>query len=62
MRAVVTLFFLLTVFRALSSTNSEWFTRVWQIDDGLIDNDINGIIQGPGQVFMARYAGGRDAL
>ncbi len=31
----------------MSSTNSEWFTRVWQIDDGLLDNDINGIAQGP---------------
>jgi ligand-binding sensor domain-containing protein len=40
-------FLLLTGFPALSSTNSGWFTRVWQIDDGLLDNDINGILQGP---------------
>src|SRR5271156_1016863 len=41
------LIFLLTCCPEPSSANSEWFTRVWQIDDGLLDNDINGIVQGP---------------
>jgi signal transduction histidine kinase/ligand-binding sensor domain-containing protein len=27
--------------------DSPWFTRVWQIDDGLLDNDINSVVQGP---------------
>jgi signal transduction histidine kinase/ligand-binding sensor domain-containing protein len=43
------LILLLTCCPAMSSANSEWFTRVWQIDDGLLDNDINGIVQGPDQ-------------
>lgn len=46
-RAWVGLLFLLAGFPALGSANSQWFTRVWQIDDGLLDNDINGITQGP---------------
>lgn len=37
----------LVVFPIVSSANSAWFVRVWQIDDGLLDNDINGITQGP---------------
>src|SRR5580658_1702158 len=41
------LIFLLTGFPALGLAGSQWFTRVWQIDDGLLDNDINGIVQGP---------------
>lgn len=47
MRVWIGLMFLLAGFPALGSTNSDWFTRVWQIDDGLIDNDISGIVQGP---------------
>jgi ligand-binding sensor domain-containing protein len=47
LRVLAALIFLLSGFPALSSANSEWFTRVWQIDDGLLDNDINGIVQGP---------------
>src|SRR5580692_11679734 len=46
-RVWVGLLFLLAGFPASGSQNSAWFTRVWQIDDGLLDNDINGIIQGP---------------
>lgn len=41
------LIILLSGFPALASANQEWFTRVWQIDDGLLDNDVNGIVQGP---------------
>jgi signal transduction histidine kinase/ligand-binding sensor domain-containing protein len=37
----------LVVFPATASADSKWFTRVWQIDDGLLDNDVNGIVQGP---------------
>jgi signal transduction histidine kinase/ligand-binding sensor domain-containing protein len=40
------LIFLLAGFPALCATNSGWFTRVWQIDDGLPDNNINRIVQG----------------
>jgi signal transduction histidine kinase/ligand-binding sensor domain-containing protein len=36
-------------FPALGWAGSHWFTRVWQIDEGLLDNDINGIVQGPDQ-------------
>src|SRR5580692_1879332 len=46
-RVWVGLLFLLAGFPASGSQNSAWFTRVWQIDDGLLDNDINGITQGP---------------
>ncbi|HEV2318688.1 MAG TPA: two-component regulator propeller domain-containing protein, partial [Verrucomicrobiae bacterium] len=46
-RTWVGLFFLLAGFPMLGSAKPEWFTRVWQIDDGLMDNDINGITQGP---------------
>lgn len=31
----------------LASSNSKWLTRVWQIDDGLLDNNIISIVQGP---------------
>jgi signal transduction histidine kinase/ligand-binding sensor domain-containing protein len=47
LRSWVALLFFLMAFPLLGSTNSQWFTRVWQIDDGLLDNDINGIVQGP---------------
>jgi len=47
LRVWVALFFFLAGFPALGFANSQWFTRVWQIDDGLLDNDINGIVQGP---------------
>ena len=40
------LILLLAVFSA-SATSSAWFTRVWQIEDGLPDNDINAMVQGP---------------
>jgi signal transduction histidine kinase/ligand-binding sensor domain-containing protein len=40
------LIFLLAGFPALGSATSEWFTRVWQTDDGLLDNDINQVVQG----------------
>ncbi|HEY1790941.1 MAG TPA: hypothetical protein VGJ73_22525, partial [Verrucomicrobiae bacterium] len=46
-RACVGLLFLLAGLPASAAANSQWFTRVWQIDDGLLDNDINGITQGP---------------
>src|SRR5438105_1704204 len=29
-----------------SPTNSSWFTRVWQTDDGLPNNRVNSIVQG----------------
>lgn len=32
---------------ARAATNSEWFTRVWQIDDGLLDNNVSSVVQGP---------------
>ncbi len=44
---LIGLFLLLAGLPARSSPNSDWFTRVWQIDDGLLDNDINSIVQGP---------------
>jgi len=47
LRIWAVLFFFLAGFPALGLANSQWFTRVWQIDDGLLDNDINGIVQGP---------------
>jgi signal transduction histidine kinase/ligand-binding sensor domain-containing protein len=49
LRVWAVLIFLLAGFPALSAASSQWFTRVWQIDDGLLDNDINGIVQGPDQ-------------
>jgi signal transduction histidine kinase len=44
-RTWAALFFLIG-FPSLGLAGSHWFTRVWQIDDGLLDNDINGIVQG----------------
>ncbi|MGH8024912.1 MAG: ligand-binding sensor domain-containing protein, partial [Limisphaerales bacterium] len=41
------LLLLLFAFSTVGRANPPWFTRVWQIDDGLLDNDINGITQGP---------------
>jgi signal transduction histidine kinase/ligand-binding sensor domain-containing protein len=41
------LIFFLAAFPAPTSANPDWSTRVWQIDDGLLDNDINGITQTP---------------
>ncbi len=29
------------------AANREWSTRVWQTDDGLLDNYVNSIVQGP---------------
>ncbi|MGH7980167.1 MAG: ligand-binding sensor domain-containing protein, partial [Limisphaerales bacterium] len=29
----------------MASSNSTWFTRVWQIDDGLLDNNVNQVVQ-----------------
>jgi len=46
-RTWIALLFLLAAFPAAGSPNPEWSTRVWQIDDGLLDNDINGITQSP---------------
>ena len=31
---------------AQATTNSKWFTRVWQIDDGLLDNTVSSVVQG----------------
>ncbi|HEY1786520.1 MAG TPA: two-component regulator propeller domain-containing protein [Verrucomicrobiae bacterium] len=31
----------------LASSGPKWFTRVWQIDDGLLDNNVISIVQGP---------------
>src|SRR5271156_853370 len=52
------LIFLLTCCPEPSSANSEWFTRVWQIDDGLLDNDINGVVQGPDEYLWLVTPGG----
>ncbi len=47
-RAIVRtgLIWILAVFSVQASTNAEWFTRVWQTDDGLLNNNINTIAQG----------------
>jgi signal transduction histidine kinase/ligand-binding sensor domain-containing protein len=37
----------LAAFPALASSNAKWFTRVWKIDDGLLDNNVLSIAQGP---------------
>jgi ligand-binding sensor domain-containing protein len=34
------------VFPSNASTNEKWFTRVWQSDDGLLNNNISAIAQG----------------
>src|SRR5271170_7519629 len=47
LRLWLALIFLPARLFALDAANSEWFTRVWQIDDGLLDNNVNGIVQGP---------------
>jgi Two component regulator propeller len=31
---------------ACGSTNSGWFTRVWQTDEGLPNNRVNSVVQG----------------
>jgi signal transduction histidine kinase/ligand-binding sensor domain-containing protein len=33
-------------FPSNTSTNEKWFTRVWQSDDGLLNNNISTIVQG----------------
>ena len=38
---------LLAGISARATTNSKWFTRVWQIDDGLLDNTVSSVAQGP---------------
>ena len=43
----VGLILLLSSFLSLASTNSAWFTRAWQIDDGLLDNNVSSVVQGP---------------
>ncbi|HSY17394.1 MAG TPA: two-component regulator propeller domain-containing protein [Candidatus Acidoferrales bacterium] len=41
-----------------AATNSAWFTRVWQTDDGLPNNHVNGIAQGQdGYLWVATAAG-----
>jgi signal transduction histidine kinase/ligand-binding sensor domain-containing protein len=40
------LLFLLSL-PALASSNAKWFTRAWQIDDGLLDNNVISLVQGP---------------
>lgn len=30
----------------MGSSDSTWFTRVWQIDDGLLDNKVDQVVQG----------------
>ena len=35
-----------TCFAAAAGTNSSWFTRVWQTDDGLPNNQVTAILQG----------------
>ncbi|HEV2455009.1 MAG TPA: two-component regulator propeller domain-containing protein, partial [Verrucomicrobiae bacterium] len=47
LRVWVLLLILVAGVPAEASSDSRWSTRVWQIDDGLLDNDINGITQGP---------------
>ena len=32
---------------ACAAAGPEWFTRVWRTDDGLLDNNINAVAQGP---------------
>ncbi len=47
LRVWLGLILLLACFPTQSYANSEWFTRSWQIDDGLLDNEIAGIVHGP---------------
>ncbi len=37
---------LLAGFNAPGATNAAWFTRFWQTDDGLLNNNVNAIVQG----------------
>jgi signal transduction histidine kinase/ligand-binding sensor domain-containing protein len=42
----------------LASTDAKWFTRVWQIDDGLLDNNVSTVVQGPDNyVWLATPTG-----
>lgn len=42
----------------LGSTNAAWFTRVWKTDDGLVNNNIQAIVQGPdGYLWVAPSVG-----
>src|SRR4051794_4951036 len=41
-----------------ASTNSAWFTRVWQTDDGLPNNHVSAIVQDQdGYLWVATGAG-----
>jgi len=41
-----------------TSTNSDWFARTWQADDGLPHNTINGVVQTPdGYLWLGTPAG-----
>ena len=52
------LILLLSGFLAPASTNSTWFTRTWTTDDGLINNNIQAIAQGPdGYLWVASSVG-----
>jgi len=54
--AVLTLAF--TAFSAPGSANSGWFTRAWRTDDGLPDNNVEALAQGPdGYLWVATPAG-----
>lgn len=47
----------LICFAASASTNSGWFTRVWQTDEGLLNNNIHSIVQSRDQyVWLATPA------
>src|SRR5215469_17909413 len=39
------LIWLMTCSSVQASNHSEWFTRVWQTDDGLLNNNIHAIVQ-----------------
>jgi signal transduction histidine kinase/ligand-binding sensor domain-containing protein len=48
----------IATFSVHGSTNSRWFTRVWQTDDGLPDNNVDAVAQGPdGYLWVATPAG-----
>ncbi|MGH7978715.1 MAG: two-component regulator propeller domain-containing protein, partial [Limisphaerales bacterium] len=47
LRVWMALLFVSAALPGLCSPNAQWCARVWQIDDGLLDNEINGITQGP---------------
>jgi signal transduction histidine kinase/ligand-binding sensor domain-containing protein len=47
-----------TSFSAQGSANSGWFTRIWKTDDGLPDNNVQAVAQGPdGYLWVATPAG-----